>query len=153
MDWETSLVFPIVVGVGVVERSSSSSAKGAGLCKSRLGVVRLSRSKSSSCNAVSMAFRTREDVEVEVCLVCSGASDCGGSGGSDFDEATDVGLPGRSDCAEGLRFGKVLIEPVTDVPDDLELTVATLLALEDASLDNFDCGLEGIDVGVGGSDF
>lgn len=151
MDWETGCT-PIFDGVGVVERSSST-AKGIGLCKPRLGVIKLTRSKSSSCNAVSMAFRTREDVaEVAVvCLVWSGPSDGGGMGGRDFEEATEIGLPGRSDCAEGLRFGKVLIEPVTDVPDDLELTLATLLALEDARLDNLDCGL--VDIGVAGRDF
>lgn len=57
---------------------------------------------------------------------------------ADDGEPTEVG--GRTDCADGRRAGYVFMEPVTDVPEDLELSlrVLMLLALELASIASFD---------------
>lgn len=55
-----------------------------------------------------------------------------------MEDATELG--GRSDWAEGRRAGYVFIDPVTEVPDDLELWLM-VLARELASRDNFDWGL------------
>jgi len=82
-----------------------------------------------------MAIRTKEESRESV--VRPRISETGGSGGSSFDDAIELG--GRSDCADGRRLGNVLMEPVTAVPVDLELNVAMLLALEDASLAILDC--------------
>lgn len=62
-----------------------------------------------------------------------------------MEDATELG--GRSDRAEGRRAGKVLIEPVTDVPEDLELSLLVLIVLaarELANFDNFDCDWPGM---------
>lgn len=135
-------------GVGVLERSLPSDTGDAGVYGLSFGFVNLSRSIFSSCKAVSMALRTSDEVEeCEGGPRSSGGSDSGGRGGRSFDEAIELG--GRSDWAEGRRLGNVLMEPVTDVPVDLELMLVTLFALEDASLDNLDCVLAGIvEVGV-----
>lgn len=55
-----------------------------------------------------------------------------------MEEATELG--GRSERAEGRSAGKVLMEPVKNVPDDRELSlrVLILLARELANLESFD---------------
>lgn len=105
-----------------------------------LGVGSLS--KSSSCNAVSIALRTRDDVDES-----ADPSESGGRGGRSLEDATELG---RSERADGRRAGNVLMEPVTAVPDDLELALMELilLARDEASFANLDCDLGG--VGVGG---
>lgn len=99
-----------------------------------LGVGPLS--KPSSSMAALMARRTIEEVsEASVPIWPAGSS------GRALDDTTELG--GRSERADGRRTGYVLIVPVTDVPDDLVLSLLelTLLALELASFDNFDSDL------------
>src|SRR6266704_2421708 len=113
-------------GVGVLERSvAASKPANTGLCSVRFGVerFRFSRSMTSSCKAFSMAIRTKDESRESVVRPkISGTSEAGGSGGSSFDDAIELG--GRSECADGRRLGNVLMEPVTAVPVDLELNVA-----------------------------
>ena len=49
-------------------------------------------------------------------------------------------LGGLADCEEGRSTGKVLIEPVSAIPEDAELwlRLVTLLARELANIESFD---------------
>jgi hypothetical protein len=99
-----------------------------------LGVAPLS--KPSSSIAAFMARRTIDEVSD-----ASEPTKPAGSSGRALDDTTELG--GRSERADGRRAGYVLIVPVTDVPDDLVLSLLelTLLAFELASFDSFDSGL------------
>src|ERR1700710_1005757 len=56
-------------------------------------------------------------------------------------------LKGRADWADGRTAGNVLMDPLTVIPDDLELSVMEL-AREPASFDSLDCLGGGIGSGV-----
>lgn len=99
-----------------------------------LGVDPLS--KPSSSMAALIARRTIDEVSD-----ASVPTTSVGSSGRALDDTTELG--GRSERADGRRTGYVLIVPVTDVPDDLVLSLLelTLLAFELASFDSFDSDL------------
>jgi hypothetical protein len=96
-------------------------------------------SLTSWFRAVWIARRTWDEVEEGIGLVGLKYSIFSPIPSLGSDGAT-VLFGGRADWAEGRSAGKVLTEPVSAIPEDLELwlRLVTLLAREEANIDSFD---------------